>query len=160
MLRHLLLENTEARAKHIKPGPDEPFFQALRKIREKYEGREITTRDLQEVFEEFVPDSLKYEGRKSLDWFFDTWVNGTSIPKIDLGEVKMTASGGVNTVHGKIRQANAPDTLVTSVPLYTETGQFLGRVFAEGPESTFRLRVPPGTKRVVLDPNGTVLRRK
>jgi len=63
-------------------------------------------------------------------------------------------------VRGKLRQANAPDTLVTSVPLFSDTGQFLGRVFAEGPETTFRLTVPPGTKRIVLDPNGSVLRRR
>jgi Peptidase family M1 domain len=176
MLRHMLLENPEARAKHLQPGPDEPFFQALRKIRDKFEGREITTRDLQQAFEEYLPDSLKYEGRKSLDWFFDTWVNGTSIPRVDLDDVKMTtpkskagaplsradASDRVGTMvaTGKLRQTNAPDTLVTSVPLYNERGEFIARVFAEGPESTFRVRVPSGTKRLVLDPNGTVLRRK
>jgi hypothetical protein len=160
MLRHMLLDNPEARAKHIEPGPNEPFLQAVRKIRERFEGREITTRDLQQVFDEYLPDSLRYEGKKSLDWFFDTWVNGTSVPRIDLSDVKVTTTKGVITVNGKIRQANAPDTLVTSVPIYTERGELLGRVFAEGPETTFRLKAPPGTHKVVLDPYDTILRRK
>jgi hypothetical protein len=166
MLRHMLLENPEARAKGIKPGPDEPFFQALREIRRKFEGREITTRELQQVFEEYVPDSLKYEGRKSLDWFFDTWVNGTSIPKLELNDVKIATAkstereGSRTIATGKITQTNAPDTLVTSVPIYTDGGEFVARVFAEGPETSFKLTVPPGTKRLVLDPHGTVLRRR
>jgi Peptidase family M1 domain len=153
-LRHMLLEGTGAQ-----PGPDEPFFQALRKIRQRFEGREITTRDLQQVFEEYVPESLRYENRKSLDWFFDTWVNGKDIPRIELDDVKFTTANGVTTVRGKIVQKHAADTLVTSVPLYSGTGAFLGRVFAEGPESTFRLKAPRGTNKLVVDPHGTLLKR-
>jgi hypothetical protein len=87
-------------------------------------------------------------------------VNGTSIPRIDLNNVKVTTNNGVTMVSGNIRQANAPDTLVTSVPIYAEGGELLGRVFAEGPETTFRLKAPTGARKVVLDPYDTILRRK
>jgi len=46
------------------------------------------------------------------------------------------------------------------VPVYGVAGEskiYLGRVFAEGPETRFTLAVPPGVKRLVLDPNQTVL---
>ena len=33
----------------------------------------------------------------------------------------------------------------------------LGRVFADGEESTFRLTAPLGTHQLVLDPNETIL---
>jgi hypothetical protein len=33
----------------------------------------------------------------------------------------------------------------------------LGRVFADGEESSFRIAAPAGTHRIILDPNATIL---
>ena len=33
----------------------------------------------------------------------------------------------------------------------------LGRVFADGDESSFRIQAPAGTHKIVLDPNETIL---
>jgi hypothetical protein len=33
----------------------------------------------------------------------------------------------------------------------------LGRVFADGAETSFRLSAPEGTHKLLLDPNGTIL---
>ena len=49
-----------------------------------------------------------------------------------------------------------------SVPVYAiSAGRtvLLGRVFADGPETSFRLSAPLGTRKIVLDPNQTVLSR-
>ena len=65
-------------------------------------------------------------------------------------------------VTGKILQKEAPDELVTSVPVYASVGgrqTLLGRVFADGKETSFRLSAPAGAKNVVLDPYDTVLKR-
>jgi len=35
----------------------------------------------------------------------------------------------------------------------------LGQVFADGPETSFRLTAPAGTRKVVLDPYQTLLTR-
>jgi hypothetical protein len=63
-----------------------------------------------------------------------------------------------------IRQKDADENLVTSVPVYAETGgksvKLIGRVFADGPETSFRLSTPAGTHKLVLDPNETVLTSK
>jgi hypothetical protein len=166
MLREMLLTpggkpGTRAEAAPGKrSSPDEPFFRVLRRVREKYEGKEITTRDLQQAFEEELPPSLWYEGRKSLDWFFDGWVNGTSIPKFELNDVKFSSKTG--SVTGKIIQKQAAEGLVTSVPLYTVVNGkhvLLGRVFVEGPETTFHLTAPSAARKVLLDPYSTVLSR-
>ena len=50
---------------------DEPFVRALRKLRERYEGKAVSTRELLDVFAEEIPLSLRYEGKKSLDWFLN-----------------------------------------------------------------------------------------
>jgi len=74
------------------------------------------------------------------------------------------ASGSVasgTVVSGTIVQQDAPQDLVTSVPVYAVVAGkqtvLLGRVFADGEETSFRLPAPAGTHKIVLDPNETVL---
>jgi hypothetical protein len=51
---------------------------------------------------------------------------------------------------------------VTSVPIYAvssgKTPVLLGRVFADGAETSFHLSAPSGTRKLVLDPYETILR--
>lgn len=142
-------------------GTDEPFLTALRQVRERYEGKTMSTREMLGVFAEHLPPSLRYEGKSSLDWFLEGWVNGISLPKLDLKAVKFLPKGTGVTVSGTIVQKEAPQDLVTSVPVYgVTTGRqtiLLGRVFADGEESSFRLTAPAGTHKILLDPYGTIL---
>jgi len=160
MLQDAAAEDAPAGSKTGNPA-DEPFVRALRNLRERYEGKAISTRELLDVFAEQLPPSLRYEGKASLDWFLDGWVNGTALPRLQLQGVKSTPKARGVIVTGTILQKDAPDTLVTSVPIYAAGGgkaaTLLGRVFADGPESSFRLSAPPGTHKVLLDPYGTIL---
>jgi len=163
MLHAMLLDAaTEAAPKDSShPGVADPFMRALRTVRERYEGKAISTRELLDVFAEDLPPSLRYEGKASLDWFLDGWVSGTSLPKLELQAVKFTARANGVTVSGILRQKDGEDNLVTSVPLYAvvagKAPVFLGRVFADGPESSFRLSAPAGTHKLLVDPKGTIL---
>jgi Peptidase family M1 domain len=140
---------------------EEPFMRSLRKLRERYQGKPITTRELLSVFAENLPPTLRYEGKSSLDWFLDSWVNGTSLPKIEMQNVKFSPKPGGLLATGVIRQKGEADTLVTSVPIYAvapgKSPVLLGRVFADGPETAFHFSAPPGTHKLLLDPNETVL---
>jgi len=163
MLRSMLEDAaTEAARKNpAQRAAEEPFVRSLRKVRERYEGKAITTRELLEVFAEDLPPSLRYEDKASLDWFLDGWVNGTSVPKLELQGVKFTETPRGVSVTGVIRQEDAEENLVTSVPIYAVVSGrapvLLGRVFADGAESRFRLSAPPGTHKLLLDPIGTIL---
>jgi hypothetical protein len=143
------------------PGGDDPFLKSLRKVRERYQGKTISTRELLEVFAEDLPRSLRYEGKASLDWFLEGWVNGISLPRLELQSVKFTPKAKETVVTGVIRQKEAPEDLVTSVPVYAaipgRSPVLLGRVFAAGAESSFTLSAPLGTHKLLLDPNGTLL---
>jgi hypothetical protein len=143
-------------------GSDESFWRALRTIRERYQEKSLTTQDLLHGFEEELPRSLWFEGQKSLDWFYRGWVNGTALPRLELQEVKYGGKPGAFFVTGTIAQTDGPQDLVTVVPVYAVlSGKniLLGQVFADGPETSFRLPVPPGARKVVLDPYQTVLTR-
>jgi Peptidase family M1 domain len=167
MFRDATLHDSEATSRSRKgranPGAnsDEPFFRALRKIRERYAGKSISTQELMQVFEEELPRPLWYEKRPKLDWFLEGWIDGTAIPELEAREIRITEKTGVTTVTGVIVQKDVPDDLVTAVPVYaTTTGNalvFLGEVLADGAETGFRLIAPSNVRKIVLDPKQTIL---
>jgi hypothetical protein len=163
MLRSMLQDaETESAGKNPGRAPsEEPFVRSLHTLRDRYEGKAITTRELLNIFAEDLPPSLRYEGKSSLDWFFDSWINGISLPRLELQGVKLSPRTKGVSVNGVIRQKDETDTFVTSVPVYAAiSGKLpvlLGRVFADGPETPFHFSAPLGTYKLLLDPNRTVL---
>jgi len=144
-------------------GKDEPFVRALHRLRQRYEGKAISSRELLQVFEEDLPPPLWYEHKKSLDWFYDQWVNGTAVPRLELKATKYTDKTSATVVSGVITQKDANEELVTLVPVYAVRASkltLLGQVFAEGSETSFRLAAPAGTRKIVLDPEQTLLTRR
>jgi len=157
MLRTMLKD-----ADGTKPsGKDEPFTRALRQVRQRYEGKAISTEELLAVFAEDLAPELRFEAKNNLDWFLDGWINGTALPKLELKNVKLLAKGNGVVVHGTILQKDAPVDLVTSVPVYAivpgRQPALLARVMADGEESSFRLTAPARTHRIVIDPYNTIL---
>ena len=57
----------------------------------------------------------------------------------------------MTSVSGFIVQKDAPNDLVTAVPVYGETASnslvFLGQVLADGPETSFHLNAPATSTR-------------
>ena len=142
---------------------DQLFWRVLRLLQQRFAGKVMDLQDVQQAFQENLPPSLWYEGRKSLDWFFDGWVNGTAIPSLQLKHARFLHKKNLTLAAGSIEQADAPSDLVTSVPIYAAirggSPVLLGRVFADGPVTPFRLRAPAGAHKLLLDPYETVLRR-
>jgi hypothetical protein len=166
MLRYMLSDAARPPRPGVRPpgAPgEEPFSRVLRTLQERFAGKVMTLQDVQQAFEESLPPSLRFERRKSLNWFFDGWVNGTAIPRLQLEGTKFLRKGNVVIATGTIRQSDAPADLVTSVPIYAQAvGKapvLLGRVFADGHETHFRLRAPAGARKLLIDPYQTVLAR-
>jgi hypothetical protein len=170
MLRHMLRDAPTGKLGRVKSDAkglaaaanedkDAAFFAVIRRLRERFDGKVMSTADLRYGFEESLPTALQFEGKRSLEWFFEYWVGGTAIPRLSLEKLKIT---GTNA-SAILRQKDAPELIVTSVPIYAENAAgkltFIQRVFADGEETDLRLRVPAGTKRLVLDPYYTVLRQ-
>ncbi len=143
---------------------DARFFNSLRSLRDNFQRKEVSLDDFRKAFEANMPPSLEYQGQHSLAWFFDGWVRGTAIPRLDLKEVKISPRGQKGTASFTIEQAECPDDLITSVPLYAVDAKgartYAGRVFADGHETRESVTVPAGTKKLLLDPDETILRRK
>ena len=159
MLRTMLQDGAALTGKRA---GDDPFLRVLRNMRERYSERSVSTREFQSLLEQELPATIRYESRASLDWFFDDWVNGTAIPKLELKDVRIARKAATASATATILQSQAPDDLVTSVPIYADTKggmKLVARVFADGKESKIRVNVPRDTRKLVLDPYETVLRR-
>jgi hypothetical protein len=164
MLRTMLLDSETA--SHTRKGrpnslSEEPFFRGLRKIRERYAGKNLSTQELLHVFEEELPRPLWYEHHHNLDWFLQGWIEGTAIPQLEAHEIHIVEKNGVTTVTGVIVQKDAPNDLVTAVPVYAalpgNAPVFLGEVLADGAETAFHLPAPHATHKILLDPKQTIL---
>ncbi len=156
MLRMMLRQATGSK-------DDALFFRALRGLLASSPRHKISTHDLQVAFEQVLPPSLDYEKKKSLEWFFDTWVNGAAIPQFSLERVRLVPGQGRMRVTGTIRQKYGAKDMVTAVPVYgvdaAGRSRFLAFVFADDEQTDFRISAPLGTHHLVLDPENTVLRR-
>jgi hypothetical protein len=76
--------------------------------------------------------------------------------------VRYMTTPGETSIQGVLLQKDAPKELVTPVPLYgMHDGKliFLGQVFADGAETPFHLKAPPGTHKLMIDPDQTLLAR-
>ena len=89
MLRWMLRDASRTAANPN--GDDTVFLALLRNLVDRYQAKEITNTDFEQAVEEVLPQSLWFENRKSLDWFFDGWVNGTAFPQLELSGVKFSA---------------------------------------------------------------------
>jgi hypothetical protein len=162
MLRCMLEDGSRGSRSKAKISGDDLFVQVLRTVLQRHRDNAMSIDDFRRAFEEVLPESLRFEGRKSLDWFFDGWVNGTAIPALEVSGIKFSKQGELEYVGGTIHQKYAPDDLVTSVPVYAQAAdrlEYLGRVFAVGNETHFRLRYRANGRKIVLDPYHTVLTR-
>lgn len=143
--------------------PDELYFSVLRALQQDFAGKAMTTADLQGAFEKVLPRELHFDGNRSLEWFFDGWVNGVAVPDIRLESVRIRPRAGKLIASFTIEQEECPESLVTSVPIYGESKNgertFLRRVFADGRSTDLSLEVPAGTSKLLLDPFRTVLRK-
>ena len=162
MLRSMLSDcEGGARSRNRRSDPEEPFFRALRRVRERYAGKSLNTREFMQIFEEELPRPLWYENRHSLDWFVDGWINGKAMPMLQARDIHIAQKDQSAIATGVLVQKDAPEDLVTAVPVYALTAAkslvYIGEVLADGAETPFRLSVPKDAHKIVLDPKHTIL---
>lgn len=165
----IMLRDYFADSEKLEKGPhpasdfkDDRFLAALREFGKRYDRSTATTDDFRRVLEEFLPPGARFEKARNLHWFFEEWVRGSSVPEIVLKQVVIKRRGQVTIASFSLRQEQCPETLVTSVPIFAELAGGervrLPRVFADGHESRVELKVPQGTRQLLVDPEKKLLR--
>jgi hypothetical protein len=108
---------------------DEKFLKMLAEVRSRYQFRAFSTRDLRSVAKEFFPQ--RSAAAKSIDTFFENWVEATGIPALKL---KYTVSGTAPAVKlsGTLTQTGVDDDFSIEAPVEIQ--------FAKGPAETVWVR--------------------
>jgi hypothetical protein len=108
---------------------DEKFLKMLAEVRSRYQFRAFSTRDLRSIAKEFFPQ--RSGAAKSIDTFFENWVEATGIPALKL---KYTVSGAAPAVKlsGTVTQTGVDDDFSIEAPVEIQ--------FAKGPPETVWVR--------------------
>jgi hypothetical protein len=130
---------------------EDRFKLMMRDYYETYRGKRATTLDFQRVVE-------KHVGRP-MDWFFDEWVYGTSVPTYTFAWNAERADNGTFTAHLRIKQTDAPPSFAMYVPLQIRfaQGEALVRVLVRGPLTEQTITLPAEAKSMELSPFESVL---
>jgi hypothetical protein len=103
---------------------------------------------------------MALEGGRSMEWFFEQWVRGTGIPHYRVQFTVHPSEKGY-LIRGKLFQSGVPRSFIAPVPLYANNGAAhlaaLGTVMAEGPETSFHFTTPTLLRKIVIDPQMTLL---
>ncbi len=130
---------------------EDRFKLMMRNFYETYRGKRATTLDFQRIVE-------KHVGRP-MDWFFDEWVYGTSVPTYTFAWNVEPADGGKFAAHLRIKQTDVPASFAMYVPLRIkfEQGEALIRVLVKGPLTEQTITLPAEAKSMELSPFESVL---
>jgi hypothetical protein len=97
---------------------DAAFMAMMKDFATTYAGKNPSTLDFKRMAEKHATPSLRLTEDGKLDWFFEQWVFGTDIPKIESKLEFKDAGGGKYKVSGTITQSRVPDSFATVVPMY------------------------------------------
>jgi len=139
--------------------PDARFTALLQTLVTKYAYRALSTDDLQHEVETVMTPGMDLEGGRSMEWFFEEWVRGTGIPHYRVEFTAHHTEKGYQ-IRGKLFQTGVPRSFVANVPLYASGSghnALLGAVVAAGPETTFHFVAPNLPRKIVIDPQMTLL---
>jgi hypothetical protein len=160
---HMLREMLRQPAGAGQPGAknsDARFVALLQTLVTKYAYRALSTDDLQHEVEAVMTPAMDLEGGHSMQWFFEQWVRGTGIPHYRVEFTAHSTEKGF-LIRGKLFQTGVPRSFIASVPLYAGGGAgskpFLGSVVTAGPETSFHFLSPTQPRKIIVDPQMTLL---
>ena len=144
MLRNMLLDTRTLN--------EDRFIATMHDFYTTYRGKRATTGDFQKVVERHVGQPM--------DWFFNEWVYGTSVPTYTFSWTAEPDSSGQGVVARlRVRQEDVPDGFTMPVPVLIkfDQGEAFVRMRVSGPTSEVRIRLPAEPKSLQLNPLESVL---
>ncbi|MCS7012743.1 MAG: M1 family aminopeptidase [Chloroherpetonaceae bacterium] len=130
---------------------DERFRALLKQYGERHKFGNANTAAFQQIAEEI------YGGK--LDWFFQQWIFGTGIPKLEYAwQKRQEASGWRVTVRIRQTQAEPVFKLPMELQLYAADGKAVFKRTMESRDTTFVLHAASEPQMLVLDEDEWILK--
>lgn len=143
--------------------PDDPFAIMMRDFTKTYFNRPASTDDFKRTVEKHMNPVMNVDGNGTMDWFFDSWVYGSGVPKYELDfQVEPAQEEGRWVVSGALLQSEVPDGFKMVVPLFLKRGKGLiryGWITARQERNPFKLEVPFKPDKVTINEWKEVLTR-
>jgi hypothetical protein len=142
---------------------DEPFKVLMRDFVQTYTNKPASTEDFKAMVEKHMSKQMDLDGNHRMDWFFNHYVYGTTLPNYRFEHSFNNGPEG-STVSFKITQSNVTDDFKMLMPVYLELAD--GKVIRLGSaplvgNNTLQQSVPlgqlKGVKRAILMYNNDVL---
>jgi len=135
--------------------PDAAFMAMMRDFTRSYQNQAASTEDFKAVVERHMTPAMDLEGNGKMDWFFNSWVYGTGIPKYRLNYSLLPAPGqGQYVLRGILIQSEVPDDFRSIVPLYLHADKgFIraGWLGVTGPRTPFEMTLPFKPTKVTIN---------
>jgi aminopeptidase N len=136
MLRILMLD--------MKTMEESRFSDTMRDFYASYEGKRASTADFRRIVER--------NAGIDMGWFFDQWVDGTSLPTYRVAYRTEPMEGGQFRVRLQVLQEGVPDTFLMYVPVTIEMGKDRVarlRVKVTGPRTEIELPAMPAQPKTL-----------
>ena len=137
---------------------DEKFLAMLAELRRRYAWKSITTEQFRALAAGYLPAK---SADPKLEAFFDQWVYGTGIPQLKLTWAVKGAAPAVKLT-GTVTQSEIGEDFSVRAPVEIQFAK--GRAVTEwvttsSEPATFQVTLKQAPAKVVLDPQGWVLKR-
>ena len=137
---------------------DARFSAMMRDFVSTYRLKAATTEDFKAIVEKHMIPGMDLDGNQRMDWFFNEYVYGTSLPNYHF-ETQVTPDGDNTVLHYKLTQSSVTDSFKNAVPIYLELADGrvlkLGGVMVAGnasAEQTIKLpKLPSPIKKVSVN---------
>lgn len=129
---------------------DGRFFAALRAYVAEYSYRNVTTEDFRAVCERFYG--------KSLDWFFQQWIYGSSRPVYQLSWTGGEQGKDLALTVRQVQSNASTFTMPLDIQVVTSEGAQRLVVWNDRKEQTFSIPVRKKPVSVAIDPDGWILK--
>jgi hypothetical protein len=146
-------------------GSGQPFFDMMSDFVKQYQNRAATTEDFMRVAgAHFANAPLgRMFGLKDLNWFFQQWVFEAKLPSYRMEYRIDQGDNDSAVITGTLFQENAGPNWFMPLPVvFKFPGDQMGRaaIYANGPETAFKIPLPMKPSSVALDPDLWILSEK
>lgn len=146
-------------------GDGKAFFQMMTDFAKRFENKAASTEDFAVVAGAHFANTpiAKVFGLKDLNWFFQQWVFEAKLPSYRMEYKIDTSEGGEAVLTGTVIQENAGANWFMPLPVvckFGNKGEGRSLVYANGPQTPFKVVLPMKPSSVELDPELWILSEK
>jgi aminopeptidase N len=98
---------------------DKRFIETMHDFVDTYRLHAATTEDFKAIVEKHMSPYMDLDGNRKMDWFFNEYVYGTSLPAYHF-EAEVTPGDQGSKLHLKLIQSDVPPDFKMLVPIYLE----------------------------------------